>query len=165
VRPGRLILRAAPYLAYGVAVFGLCLYVTFPYDLLAQYGSRHWVPPGLHVETYGVESLFPPGLQMQRAAVAVDATAGRQEVVQVGDLRLRPNWLALVTGRPGAEFSAAFYGGRIQGRVERREGGEAPRWEFEVAFADIEVDRHPQTRRNDQAILRGRLSGRVAGAG
>ena len=163
MRPGRLILRAAPYLAYGVAVFGLCLYVTFPYDLLAQYGSRHWVPPGLHVETYGVESLFPPGLQMQRAAVAVDATAGRQEVVQVGDLRLRPNWLALVTGRPGAEFSAAFYGGRIQGRVERREGGEAPRWEFEVAFADIEVDRHPQTRRNDQAILRGRLSGRVAG--
>ena len=58
MRPGRLILQMAPYLGYGVAVFGLCLYVTFPYDLLAQYASRHWVPSRIHVKTDGVESLF-----------------------------------------------------------------------------------------------------------
>ena len=163
MRPGRLILRLAPYLGYGVAVFGVCLYVTFPYDLLAQYGARHWAPPGLHVETHGVESLFPPGVRAQRAALAFDGTAGRREVVRVGDLRLRPAWLALLTGRPGVEFSAAFYGGRIQGRVERRGGGEAPLWEFEVTFDGIEVGRHPQARHNGEAFLRGRLSGTVGG--
>ena len=146
-----------------MAVFGLCLYATFPYDLLAQYGSRHWVPPGLHVETSGVESLFPPGVQVRRAAVAIDGRAGREEVVRVGDVRLRPSWLALLMGRPGAEFSASFYGGRIRGRIERRAGGEAPLWEFDVTFTGIEIDRHPQARHNDEVFLRGRLSGTVAG--
>ena len=163
MRPGRLILQMAPYLGYGVAVFGLCLYVTFPYDLLAQYGSRHWVPAQVHVKTDGVESLFPPGVRVRRATVAVDETAGRQEVAQVADLRVRPDWLALVTGRPGAEFSAAAYGGRIEGHVGRLRGGEAPVWEFEVTFANVQIDRYPQTRRNGEAFLRGRLSGTVAG--
>lgn len=163
MRPGRVILRVAPYLGYGAAVFGLCLYVTFPYDLLAQYASRHWAPPGMHVETHGVESLFPPGVQVKRAAVAFDAKAGRQEVARVEELRVRPRWLALLTGRPGAEFSAAVYGGRIRGRVERRRSSELPLWEFEVSFADIEIDSHPQALRNRKAFLRGRLSGMVAG--
>ena len=163
MRPGRLLLRVAPYLGYGVAVFGLCLYVTFPYGLLAQYGARHWVPPGVHVNTHGIESLFPPGVQVQRAAISFDETAGRQEVAQVASLRVRPSWLALVTGRPGAEFSAAMYGGRIQGYVGRRRGGDMPLWEFEVTFAGIELGRHPLARRNEEAFLRGRLSGMLAG--
>ena len=160
---GRLFFRVAPYLGYGLVVFGLCLYVTFPYDLLAQYASRRWVPQRVHVETSGVESLFPPGVQVQQTALAVDGTTGRREVFQVADLRVRPDWLAMVTGRPGAEFSAVTYGGRIEGHVGRRRGDEAPLWEFEVTFADIEIDRHPLTRRNDEAFLRGRLSGRIAG--
>ena len=163
MRPGSLLLRVAPYLGYGVAVFGICLYVTFPYDLLAQYASRHWVPSGVHVNTHGIESLFPPGVQVQRAAISFDETAGRQEVARVADLRVRPSWLALVTGKPGAEFSASLYGGRIQGYVGRRRGGDMPLWEFEVTFADIDFGRHPLAQRNGEAFLRGRLSGMLAG--
>ena len=101
MRPGRVILRVAPYLGYGAAVFGLCLYVTFPYDLLAQYASRHWAPPGMHVETHGVESLFPPGVQVKRAAVAFDAKAGRQEVARIEELRVRPPLAGAVNGQTG----------------------------------------------------------------
>jgi type II secretion system protein N len=139
------------------------MYVTFPYDLLAQYGVRHWVPSRIHVKTFGVESLFPPGVQVQRAALSLDGAAGRQEVAQVAGLRIRPSWLALVTGRPGAEFSAAIYGGRIQGHVGRRRSGDGALWEFEVTFAGIEADRHPHARHNGEVFLRGRLSGKVAG--
>ena len=160
---GRLLLRVAPYLAYGVAVFGICLYVTFPYDLLAQYAGRHWVPWGVHVSSQGIESLFPPGVQVQRTAIAFDETAGRQEVARVADLRVRPSWLALLTGRPGAEFSAAAYGGQIQGYVGRRRGGDVPLWEFEFTFADIDLGRHPLARQGEEAFLRGRVSGMLAG--
>ena len=162
MRPGRLLLRAAPYLVYGVVVFGVCLYVTFPYDLLAQYGAEHWTPPGVHVQASGVKPLFPPGMQAQRVAVSLDAAANRQDVVQVAGLRVRPGWLALATGTPRADFSAALYGGRIQGRVSRARGEDAPIWDVEITFAGIEIDRHPLTRRHAEAFLRGRLSGTVS---
>ena len=161
MRPGRLILRAAPYLVYGVVVFGVCLYVTFPYDLLAQYGAEYWAPPGVHVQASGVKSLFPPGVQAQRLAVSLDAAAGRQDVVQVAGLRVRPGWLGLAIGRPQAEFSAALYGGRIEGYVSRRRGEDAPAWEFQVTFTDLEVDRHPLTQRGEETFLRGRFSGTI----
>lgn len=162
MRPGRLLLRAAPYLAYGVMVFGVCLYVTFPYDLLAQYGAEHWAPPGVHVQASGVTSLFPPGIRAQRVAVSLDAAAGQQDIVQVAGLRVRPGWLALATGRPQAEFSAALYGGRIQGRVSRVRHESVPVWDVQATFADLEMDRHALTRRGEEAFLRGRLSGAVA---
>lgn len=161
MRPGRLILRALPYLVYGAAVFGVCLYVTFPYDLLAQYGAEHWAPPSVRIQASGVKALFPPGMQAQRVALALDAPAGRQDVVQAAELRVRPGWLALATGRPQASFSAVLYGGRIQGHVSRRRGEETPVWEFQVAFTGLEVDRHPLARRNEETFLRGRLSGTV----
>ena len=163
MRPGRLFLRVAPYLAYGVVVFGICLYLTFPYDLLAQYAARHWIPSGIHVDTYGIESQFPPGVRVQRAALYLDQTAGRQAVAQVADLRARPHWLALVTGRLGVEFSAAVYGGRIQGHVSRQRGADMPLWEFEITLANIDIGRHPLAQRNEEAFLRGRLSGTLAG--
>ena len=162
MRPGRLLLRAAPYLVYGAVVFGVCLYVTFPYDLLAQYGAEHWTPPGVHVQANGVTPLFPPGMQVQRVAVSLDAAANRQDVVQVAGLRVRPGWLALATGTPRADFSAALYGGRVQGHVSRTRGEEAPIWEVQITFSDIEVDRHPLTRRHAEAFLSGRLSGTVS---
>ena len=158
-----MLLRAAPYLVYGAVVFGVCLYVTFPYDLLAQYGAEHWVPPGVRVQANGVKSLFPPGVQTRRVAVSLDATAGRQDIVQVTELRVRPGWLALVTGTPRADFSAELYGGRIQGHVSRRRGESVPVWEFQVTFADLEADRHPLARHGEDAFLRGRLSGTVSG--
>ena len=161
MRLGRLILRAAPYLVYGVVVFGVCLYVTFPYDLLAQYGAEHWAPPGVQIQATGVKSLFPPGIQAQRVAVSLDAASGRQDVVQVAGLRVRPSWLALATGRPQAAFSAALYGGRTEGYVSRRRGEDTPVWEFQITFTDLEVDRHPLTQRGEEAFLRGRFSGTV----
>ena len=162
MRPGRLLLRTAPYLVYGAVVFGVCLYVTFPYDLLAQYGAEHWTPPGVHVRANGVTSLFPPGLQAQRVAVSLDAAANRQDVVQLAGLRVRPGWLALATGTPRAEFSAMLYGGRIQGHVSRTRDADVPVWDVQVAFANLEVDRHPLTRRDEDAFLRGRFSGTVS---
>ena len=159
MRPGRLLLRVAPYLVYGVVVFGVCLYVTFPYDLLAQYGAKRWAPPGVRVQANGVKSLLPPGLQAQRVALSLDAAATRQDVAQVTGLRVRPSWLALATGRPQAEFSATLYGGRIRGRVSRVRDEGVPAWDVQVTFADIEVDRHPLSRRDEEAFLRGRLSG------
>ena len=162
MRPGRLILRAAPYLVYGAAVFAVCLYVTFPYDLLAQYGAEHWAPPGVQIQTAGVKSLLPPGMQAQRLAVSLDTATGQTDVVQLTGLRVRPGWLALATGRPQAEFSAALYGGRIEGYVSRRRGEETPVWEFQITFADLEVDRHPLAQRGKEAFLRGRFSGTIS---
>ena len=162
MRPGRLLLRAAPYLVYGAVVFGVCLYVTFPYDLLAQYGAEHWMPPGVQIQASGVKSLFPPGLQAQRVAVSLDAATNRQDVVQIARLRVRPGWLALATGTPRAEFSAMLYGGRIQGHVSRTRDEGVPVWELQVTFANLEVDRHPLTRRDEDAFLRGRFSGTVS---
>ena len=162
MRPGRLLVRAAPYLVYGVIVFGACLYVTFPYDLLAQYGAEHWAPPGVHVLASGVKPLFPPGLQTERATVSLDAVADRQDIVQVAGLQVRPSWLALTTGRPQAQFSADLYGGRIEGHVSRTRGEGVRVWNVQVAFADLEVDRHPLTRRDEEAFLRGRLGGTVS---
>ena len=161
MRPGRLLLRAAPYLVYGAVVFGVCLYVTFPYDLLAQYGAENWTPPGVQIQASGVKSLFPPGLQAQRVAVSLDAATNRQDVVQIARLRVRPGWLALATGTPRAEFSAMLYGGRIQGHVSRTRDEGVPVWELQVTFANLEVDRHPLTRRDEDAFLRGRFSGTV----
>ena len=159
---GRLLLRVAPYLVYGVVVFGLCLYVTFPYDLLAQYGAERWAPPGVRVQANGVKSLFPPGIQAHRMAVALDAVADQRDIMHVTGLRVRPSWLALATGRPQAEFSAALYGGRIRGRVSRARGEEAPVWDLEITLADLELDRHPLTQRKEEAFLHGRLSGTIS---
>ncbi len=162
MRPGRLIPRVAPYLVYGVVVFGVCLYVTFPYDLLAQYGAEHWAPPGVHVRADGVRPLFPPGLQAQRVTLSLEATANRQDVVQVTGLRVRPGWLALATGRPQAAFSAMLYGGRIQGHASRSRGENAPVWDVQATFADLRVDHHPLARRDKELFLRGRLSGTLS---
>lgn len=162
MRPGRLLVRAAPYLMYGVIVFGACLYVTFPYDLLAQYGAEHWAPPGVHVLASGVRPLFPPGLQTERVTVSLDAVADRQDLVQVAGLQVRPSWLALATGRPQAQFSADLYGGRIEGHVSRTRGEGVRVWNVQVAFADLEIDRHPLTRHEEAAFLRGRLGGTVS---
>ena len=162
MRPGRLLVRAAPYLVYGVIVFGVCLYVTFPYDLLAQYGAEHWAPPGVRVLASGVKPLFPPGLQTERVTVSLEAVADRQDIVQVAGLQVRPSWLALATGRPQAQFSADLYGGRIEGHVSRTRGEGVRVWNVQVAFVNLEVDRHPLTRRDEEAFLRGRLGGTVS---
>ena len=97
----------------------------------------------MQIQATGVKSLFPPGIQAQRVAVSLDAASGRQDVVQVAGLRVRPSWLALATGRPQAAFSAALYGGRTEGYVSRRRGEDTPVWEFQITFTDLEVDRHP----------------------
>ena len=162
MRLGRLFLRVAPYVVYGAVVFGACLYVTFPYDLLAQYGAAHWAPPGVQIWATGVTPLFPPGMQAQRLAVSLDTVMGRQDVVQVAELRVRPSWLALAIGRPQVEFSTALYGGRVQGRVSRSRGEEAPVWDIEITLAGLELDRHPLTRHDEEAFLHGRLSGTVS---
>ena len=162
MRPGRLLVRAAPYLAYGVIVFGVCLYVTFPYDLLAQYGAAHWAPPGVHVLASGVKPLFPPGLQAQRLTVSLDAAADRQDIAHVAGLQVRPSWLVLATGRPQAQFSAELYGGRIEGHVSRTRGEGVRVWNVQVAFAGLEIDRHPLTRHEEEVFLRGRLGGTVS---
>lgn len=162
MRPGRLILRAAPYLLYGVVAFGVCLYVTFPYDLLVQYGAEHWVPPGVQIQATGVTALFPPGMQARRMALALDAASACREVVQVTGLRVRPGWLALATGTPRVDFSAALYGGRLQGHIRRARGEETPVWDIEFTLADLELHRHPLTRREEETFLRGRLSGTVS---
>ena len=162
MRPGRLLVRAAPYLVYGAVVFGVCLYATFPYDLLAQYGAAHWAPPGVHVLASGVKPLFPPGLQTERLAVSLDAVADRQDLVQVAGLQVRPGWLALATGRLQVQFSAELYGGRIEGHVSRTRGEGVRVWNVQVAFAGLEIDRHPLTRRDEEAFLRGRLGGTVS---
>ena len=162
MRLGRLLLRVAPYVVYGAVIFGACLYVTFPYDLLAQYGAKHWAPPGVRIRAIGVTSLFPPGLQTERLMVSLDTVIGGQDIVQVAGLRVRPGWLALATGRPQAEFSTTLYGGRIQGRVSRSRGEEAPVWDIEITLAGLALDRHPLTRLDEEAFLRGRLSGTVS---
>ena len=162
MRLGRLLLRVAPYVVYGAVVFGACLYITFPYDLLAQYGAAHWAPPGVQIRATGVTPLFPPGLQTERLTVLLDAVNGRQDIVQVAELRVRPGWLALAIGRPQVEFSTALYGGRVQGRVSRSRGEEAPVWDIEITLAGLELDRHPLTRLDEEAFLRGRLSGTVS---
>ena len=159
MRLGRPILRVTPYLVYGVVVFGLCLYVTFPYDLLAQYAVEHWAPAGAYMQANGSRPLFPPGLRARRVAVSLDAAAAQQAAVQLTGLRVRPRWLALATGRLQAEFSAALYGGQIQGRISRRRGEGTPVWDIQVTFAGLEMDRHPLARRNAEAFLYGRLSG------
>lgn len=162
MRPGRLLVRAAPYLVYGVIVFGVCLYATFPYDLLAQYGAAHWAPPGVHVLASGVKPLFPPGLQTERVAVSLDAVADRQDIAQVAGLQVRPSWLALATVRPQAQFSAELYGGRIEGHVGRTRDEGVRVWNVQVAFDGLELDRHPLTRHEEEAFLRGRLGGTVS---
>lgn len=161
MRPGRLLLRVAPYLVYGIVVFGVCLYVTFPYDLLAQYGAEHWAPPGVHVQASGVTALLPPGLRARQVSMSLDAAAW-QNVAQLTGLRVRPGWLALATGRPQVEFSAALYGGRVQGHVSRVRDEGVPVWDVQVTFADLEADRHPLSRRDEEAFLSGRLNGSVA---
>lgn len=162
MRLGRLLLRVAPYVVYGAVVFGACLYVTFPYDLLAQYGAEHWAPPDVQIRATGVTPLFPPGLQTERLTVSLDTVIGGQDIVQVAGLRVRPSWLALAIGRPQAEFSTALYGGRIQGRVSRSRGEEAPVWDIQITLAGLALDRHPLTRLDEEAFLRGRLSGTVS---
>ncbi|MBI3327784.1 MAG: type II secretion system protein GspN [Nitrospinae bacterium] len=148
------------YVAYGLALFGLFVYITFPGQQVRALVLTSLSHHGLHQIRIGaVHPLFPPGLAFRQVSVAHEANGQPVELLRMPEVRtyLRPpvpfgNLLRL-------HFEGEVYGGNLLGDVAWASAGEGPAVEISAQFQDVHLDALPLAGRLGKANLEGKLEG------
>lgn len=154
-----IILQIVAYILYAVVAFAVFLYVTFPYDLLQQ-RLVEWVSQaGVQLTMAPLRPTFSPGVRTRDVRLVVDQLNSTTALVHLQTLRVRPEWLALLSRKMQAHFVAELYSGRVEGEVHYTHLEGAPLWDMKARFADVDVAQYPFVRKDDKAFIRGRLSG------
>jgi len=108
----------AGYIAAGILMLGLFLYLRFPGEALTDYikavsSSRN---PQLLLSIGATGPTFPPGVVLENVTAAPD---GRPEAtLHMDSLRIRPSGISLLGGRLSLLMAADGYGGEWKGRID-----------------------------------------------
>jgi type II secretion system protein N len=157
-----MLVQIVAYTLYAVVVFGVVLYMTFPYDLLQQ-RLVEWVSrEGVRLTMARLRPAFPPGLRAHNVRLALDQVNPEHATVEIDTLRVHPEWTAVLSRTMQARFEAGLYGGRAEGEARYAPLEGAPLWDMKARFADLEVAQHPLLHKDNKAFIRGRLSGDAA---
>jgi len=139
--------------------FLVFLYVTFPYDLLQQRLVDGASQAGMQLAMAPLRPALPPGVRTRDVHLVVNQLSPNATIMHLGNLRVQPDWLALVSRKMQVHFAAGLYSGHIEGEVRYARAEGTPLWDIKARFADLDVAQYPLVRLDDKAFLRGRLSG------
>jgi type II secretion system protein N len=150
------------YTLYALVAFIIFVYVLFPYDLLQQrlmeWGSRD----GVHLVLTRLRPAFPPGLRAEGIRLQADQFSPDDATMAIETLRVRPEWLVLLTRQMQLRFEAGLYSGHLEGEVRYTTVEGVPLWEVKTRFTDLDMARYALLHKDGKAFIRGRLGGDAA---
>ncbi|MGQ4807175.1 hypothetical protein NKDENANG_00519 [Candidatus Entotheonellaceae bacterium PAL068K] len=154
------ILQVVAYTLYGLVVYLVVVYFTFPYDLLRQRLVERLSPGPMRLVITTLHPDLPPGLLLQHVRLETNHAAPGEPVVHLHTVRLQPAWLSLFSGELQVRIAAALYDGRLQGDLFPPVAAAAV-WKFQGHLADIHLEQYPWVWTEGEAWLHGRLGGHV----
>jgi type II secretion system protein N len=158
----RLILYVLAYTLYGLVVFLVLLYIIFPYDLLRQRVTERFSQADLQLAIARLGPAFPPGVRLQNVRLLVNQAGFPGALMQIETLHARPALLDLLARTLHIRLDATIYSGTLKGSIRSVVAGDTAAWELEAQFAELQLERHPLVKQDNQAVLRGQLGGELS---
>jgi type II secretion system protein N len=157
----RLIVQTLAYTLYGLAIFLVFLYMTFPYDLLRQRIVAQFRREDLQLAIAGLRPSFPPGVEFQQIRLLTSPATSAKALAHIDNLQAQPNFFAFATQMLDIQLAGRLYSGQLAGNARTDMGnGESP-WELQAHFSDLQVEQYPFVQKDNTAFLRGRLEGDI----
>ena len=147
------------YTLYALVAFVIFVYMFFPYDLLQQRLMDWASRDGIQLVLTRLRPAFPPGLRAEGIRLQVDQFSPSEATLAIETLRVRPEWLALLSRTMQWRFEAGLYGGRLEGEARATKVEGAPLWEVKTRFTDLDMTQYALLRKDGKAFMRGRLGG------
>jgi type II secretion system protein N len=119
-------LRVALYGAFFVLVLLLALLLTFPWETLARRVEQEAAraSPGTTLAIGEIGPALPFGVRLANVVYQSEGRAGAAPSKWTFDrIRLRPAWLALMTGKAGVSFEVDILAGQVSGTATRAKDG------------------------------------------
>ena len=157
----RLLGHVLLYTLYGLVVFFVLLYLTFPYDLLRQRLVASFAQNDVRLTVSRLHPDFPPGVVLHNVGLVADLVTLPGAMLQTSTLHVRPVWPSLLAGTPHARLEATLYEGQWLGEIRSQATDTAQVWEIQGRFDDLQLERHPWLRHENAALVRGRLAGDI----
>jgi type II secretion system protein N len=139
--------------------FVVFVYALFPYDLLQQRLIEWASRDGVQLALTRLRPAFPPGLRAEGIRLHVDQFSPSDATLAIETLRVRPEWLALLSRKTQLRFEAGLYSGRLEGEARYTKVEGVPLWDVKTRFADLDITQYALLRKDGKALLRGRLGG------
>jgi type II secretion system protein N len=139
--------------------FVVFVYVLFPYDLLQQRLMEWASHDGMQLVLRRLRPAFPPGLRAEGIRLQVDQFSPSDATIYIETLRVRPEWLALLSRKMQVRFEAGLYSGRLEGDARYTKVEGAPLWEVKTRFTDLDTTQYALLLKDGKASIRGRLGG------
>jgi type II secretion system protein N len=157
----RLIVQTLAYMLYGLAIFLVFLYITFPYDLLRQRIIAQFRQEDLQLAIARLRPEFPPGVEFQQIRLLTSPAASAKALAHIDTLQAQPNFFAFASKMLDIQLAGRLYSGQLAGNVRTdMVNGESP-WELQAHFSDLQVEQYPFVQKDNTAFLRGRLEGDI----
>src|SRR5262249_56853006 len=102
---------------------------------------------------------FPPGLRAEGIRLQVDQVSPNDATMAIESLRVRPEWLTLLSRQMQLRFEAGLYSGRLEGEARYTKVEGVPLWEVKTRFTDLDMTQYALLRKDGKAFMRGRLGG------
>lgn len=160
-RKKRIVLYVSGLLAYGLVVFVVYLYVTFPYDLVRHRLIEQFDQRGVRLTIQDVRPGWLPGLHLRRVRVLADEQEIPGALLQLQALRIRPASLPLLSERWRVRLAGTLYDGQLQGTVRLPSGNGTGTWDVAGRFDGLQIGQHAFLQRQDEPFLRGSMAGAV----
>lgn len=157
----RIIGHVLLYTLYGLVVFVVLLYLTFPYDLLRQRLVASFAQNDVRLTVSRLHLGFPPGVALHHVGLVADLVTLPGAMLQTSILHVRPVWRSLLAGMLHARLEAVLYEGQWLGEIRAQSADEVQVWEIQGRFEDLQLERHPWLHHENVALARGRLAGDV----
>jgi len=111
------------YALYTLIITIFFLYYYFPADKAAELVSGHLKRsmPDLSFSIGAIQPIFPPGLAVYNFQVENK----KRKIIDANQLKIQPNPVSLITGRPIINYNCDAYGGTFDGfiAIERQKEG------------------------------------------
>ena len=138
------------------------VYALFPYDVLQQRLMEWASRDGVQLALTRLRPVFPPGLRAEGVRLQVDQFSTSDATLSIETLRIRPEWLALLSRKTQLRFEAGLYSGRLEGEARYTKVEGVPLWEVKTRFTDLDTTQYALLRKDGKAFIRGRLGGDAA---
>ena len=139
--------------------FVVFVYLLFPYDLLQQRLMEWASRDGIQLVLTRLHPVFPPGLRAEGIRLQADSFSPSEAAMSIETLRVRPEWIALLSRKMQLRFEAGLYSGRLEGEARYTKVEGVPLWEVKTRFTDLDMTQYALLRKDGKAFIRGRLGG------
>lgn len=129
------------YTAYILAVTIFFLYYLFPSDALTSYINSKLADslPGFRLSVKQIRPTFPPGLNLKIPLLF----RGEKQIFGSDELKIRPQYLTLLSATQSFVFNASSYGGNLKGIVDLSMKESQPQFNLNLSLNGIEIGNVP----------------------